>query len=193
MPEKARWSLLIRSVCAAAALQLHSGCSADTPAELELPQADGRTANPFATTNTAAVAFVFIAMECPISNRYAPEVHRLRAKFPEIRFWVVYPNVAESDEAVRRHAKEFGHEAPVLRDPKHKLVRLARARVTPEAAVFSPRGELLYHGRIDDRQVDFGKERPEPTRRDLENALKAVRDGETPRQPAGRAVGCPIQ
>src|SRR5687767_11600084 len=161
MPEKARLSLLMRSICTAAALHLHSGCKADAPAELELPQADGRTAKPFATTNLA-VAFVFVATECPISNRYAPEVQRLRAKFPEIQFWLVYPNVTESDEAVMKHAKEFGHKAPVLRDPKRKLVQVARARVTPEAAVFGRGGELLYHGRIDDRQVDFGKERPEP-------------------------------
>jgi hypothetical protein len=190
MPEKApilRW--LKRSLCAAVALGLHSGC---TGAELELPQADGGAAKPFATTNKA-VAFVFVATECPISNRYAPEVHRLQAKFPEIRFWFVYPNVGEPDEAVRKHANEYGHQGPVLRDPKHKLVRLAHARVTPEVAVFSVRGELLYCGRIDDRQADFGKERPEPTTRDFEQALSAVASGKRPAQAAGRAVGCPIQ
>ena len=192
MPEKARSSLLLRGLCAVA-LGLHTGCQASAIKDLELPQADGAAAKPFATTNTTAVAFVFVGTECPISNRYAPEVHRLRAKFPGIRFWVVYPNVGEPDEAVQKHAKEFGHKAPVLRDPNHKLVRLARAKVTPEAAVFSPGGELLYHGRIDDRQVDFGKERPEATSRDLENALKAVLTGKAPPEPAGRAVGCPIQ
>jgi hypothetical protein len=191
MPAKARWSWLIRALCGAA-LGVHLGCQASGARELELPQADGRPAQPFATTNRA-VAFVFVATECPISNRYAPEVHRLRTKFREIRFWLVYPNVTEPDEAVRKHAKEFGHEEPVLRDPKHKLVRLARARVTPEAAVFNAGGELLYHGRIDDRQVDFGKERPEPTTRDFERALQAVLNGKAPVPPGGRAVGCPIQ
>ena len=72
-------------------------------------------------------------------------------------------------------------------------VRLARARVTPEAAVFSPRGDLLYHGRIDDRNVDFGKERPEPTTRDLEAVLDAVVNGKTPHRAAVPAVGCPIR
>jgi len=177
----------------AAALGGQMGCHANEPKELELPQADGRPAKPFAATNTPAVAFVFVATECPISNRYAPEVHRLRAKFPEVRFWIVYPNAAEPDRAVRKHAKEFGHEGPVLRDPKHKLVRLAQVRVTPEAAVFTQGGELLYHGRIDDRQVDFGKERPQPTTHDLENALTAVLRGKAPLQPAVPAVGCPIQ
>jgi hypothetical protein len=117
----------------------------------------------------------------------------LQGKFSKTGFWLVYPNRGESDEAVTKHLKEFRHTAPALRDPQHKLVRLASARVTPEAAVFSPRGELLYHGRIDDRNVDFGKERPEPTTRDLETALTSLINGDTPGRATGAAVGCPIR
>lgn len=169
------------------------GCGAGDSNILELPQADGKAARPFEATNVAAVAFIFMSTECPISNRYAPEVQRLQGKFSKTAFWLVYPNRGESDEAVKKHLKEFRHTAPALRDPQHKLVRLASARVTPEAAVFSASGELLYHGRIDDRNVDFGKERTEPTTRDLEAALNAVVKGETPRRAGGPAVGCPIR
>ena len=169
------------------------GCGAVDSNILELPQVDGKAVRPFETTNVAAVAFIFLSTECPISNRYAPEVQRLQGKFSKTAFWLVYPNRAESDQAVAKHLKEFRHTAPALRDPQHKLVRLAKARVTPEAAVFSPHGELLYHGRIDDRSVDFGKERPEPTTRDLEAALTSVMKGETPVRTAAAAVGCPIR
>jgi len=169
------------------------GCGAGDSNILELPQVDGKAARPFAATNVAAVAFIFISTECPISNRYAPEVQRLQGKFSKTGFWLVYPNRGESDEAITKHLKEFRHTAPALRDPQHKLVRLAGARVTPEAAIFSPRGELLYHGRIDDRNTDFGKERPGPTTRDLEAALTSVTKGETPQRAAAPAVGCPIR
>ena len=170
-----------------------AGCGAGDSNILELLQVDGKAVRPFGTTNVAAVAFIFVSTECPISNRYAPELQRLQGKFSKTAFWLVYPNRGESDEAVTKHLKEFRHTAPALRDPQHKLVRLAGARVTPEAAVFSPRGELLYHGRIDDRSVDFGKERPEPTTRDLEAALTSVMKGETPGRAAAPAVGCPIR
>jgi hypothetical protein len=169
------------------------GCGAGDSNILEFPQVDGKVAKPFAATNVAAVVVIFVSTECPISNRYSPEVQRLQGKFSKTGFWLVYPNRGESDQAVAKHLKEFGHTAPALRDPQHKLVRLARARVTPEAAVFSASGELLYHGRIDDRNVDFGKERPEPTTRDLEAALSAVMKGETPGRAAAPAVGCPIR
>jgi len=164
------------------------------PQKLSLPAIDGKAINPFQTTNKA-VAFVFISAECPISNRYAPEVQRLHEKFSarDVAFWLVYPNTGESDQTIGQHLKDFRHTAHALRDPKHELVRLARVRVTPEAAIFRPGGELLYHGRIDDRNVDFGKERPEPTVRDFEAALEAVMNGQTPKAAGGRAVGCPIQ
>ena len=169
------------------------GCGAGDSNILELPQVDGKTAKPFETTNVTAVAFIFLSTECPISNRYAPEVQRLQGKFSKTAFWLVYPNRGESDQAVTKHLKEFRHTAPAVRDPQHKLVRLAQVRVTPEAAVFSPRGELLYHGRIDDRTADFGKERPEPTTRDLEAALASVMKGQRPERAAAAAVGCPIR
>lgn len=161
--------------------------------ELAFPQVRGKSAKPFAQTNVAAIAFVFVSTDCPISNRYAPEVQRLQEKFGRVRFWLVYPNTSESDEAVARHIQEYRHTASALRDPEHKLVRLARARVTPEAALFSASGELLYHGRIDDRDVDFGKQRPEPARRDFEAALEAVLKGEKPAAASTKAVGCPIR
>ena len=158
---------------------------------LRFPQADGETARPFATTNRI-VAFIFVSTDCPIANRYAPEIQRLQKRFPETAFWLVYPNIRESDEAVRRHLKDYQHQAPALRDPKRELVRRASVRLTPEAALFA-NGDLVYHGRIDDRHVDFGKQRPEPTRRDLQDALQALREGKRPRKAGGRAVGCPIQ
>jgi hypothetical protein len=169
------------------------GCAAGDAKKLEWLQVDGKAVRPFEATNVAAVAFFFLSTDCPISNRYAPEMQRLQEKFTRARFWLVYPNREESDEAVTKHLKEFRHTAPALRDPQHKLVGLARARVTPEAAVFSATGQLLYHGRIDDRNVAFGKERPEPTTRDLEAVLNAVMKGEAPEQSAAPAVGCPIR
>jgi hypothetical protein len=178
---------------------LATGCDAGQstvgPKRLSLPTIDGRTAAPFGTNNAKAIAFVFLGAECPISNRYAPEVQRLYDKFAAqgAAFWLVYPNIGESDEAVRQHIKEFRYSTPVLRDPKHELVRMAKVRVTPEAAIFRRTGELIYHGRIDDRNVDFGKERPDPTTHDFEEALSAALNGKTPKPAGGRAVGCPIQ
>lgn len=140
-----------------------------------------------------ATVFFFVGTECPISNRYAPELRRLAADYGDrgVAFWLVYPD-DDGPEAIRRHRAEFELPMPALRDPDHRLVERAGAEVTPEAAVFSAGGELLYGGRIDDWYVDFGRPRAAPTRRDLRRALDAVLAGRRPPNRRRRAVGCAI-
>src|SRR4051812_30181341 len=86
------------------------------------------------------VVLVFTATECPISNRYAPELVRLRDRFTPrgVHFRLVYADPGEPVAAVRRHLRAFGFGADGWRDPAHELVRLAGATVTPEVAVFAP-------------------------------------------------------
>ena len=105
-------------------------------------------------------------------------------------FWLVYPNPADSPEMIREHLKAFAYPTGALRDPRHELVKLSHVTVTPEAAVFTPGGRIVYRGRIDDRYVDIGQDRQVPTRRDLEEALTATLGGKPAPQPITRAVGC---
>jgi AhpC/TSA family protein len=138
---------------------------------------------------------VFTATECPISNRYAPELRRLRERFAGrgVTFRLVYADPAERVDAIRRHLRAFGYGEDALRDPAHELVRLTGATVTPEAAVFvaeasGPR--LAYRGRIDDRAVDFGRTRPAPRVRDLEQVLEALVSGQAVPTRTTTATGC---
>jgi hypothetical protein len=70
------------------------------------------------------------------------------------------------------------------------LVKHAGISITPEAAVYAPDGRLWYRGRIDDRYVSLGVERPAATRRDLFEALTETLAGTPVRQPRTQAVGC---
>lgn len=154
---------------------------------------EGRAIEPlkFAPGVKAAV-FVFVSVECPISNRYAPEVRRLYQAFHEkgVQFTVVYPNPAESVPAIRDHLRAYDYPVGAVRDPKHALVKHAQISVTPEVAVFIPDGSLAYRGRIDNRYVRLGLERPAATQRDLASALVAVLQGKPVREPRTQAVGC---
>jgi hypothetical protein len=62
--------------------------------------------------------------------------------------------------------------------------------VTPEVAILDAAGTLLYRGRIDDRYISFGKDRPQPTVRDLERSLDAVLAGKPVPVKETRAIGC---
>ena len=80
--------------------------------------------------------------------------------------------------------------AKALRDPRHSLVRLAGARVMSEAPVFLQGGQLVYDGRIDNRYVAPGKERPEATQHELREVLEAVVQGKLSPYVSAFAVGC---
>jgi peroxiredoxin len=155
----------------------------------------GRPVEPLKATQAKAIVFIFTRTDCPISNRYAPEVRRLQQKFASggITFWLVYPDPDESAETIRRHIKEYEYHLDALRDPQHRLVKMTGAQVTPEAAVFvseKSSSRMVYRGRIDDRYVAFGKMRPSPTVRDLEQVLEAISKGKPVATRTTTAIGC---
>ncbi len=51
---------------------------------------------------------------------------------------------------------------------------------------------VVYRGRIDDTYTTFGKRRPEPTTRELRDALEAVIAGKKPKVTKTDSVGCRI-
>jgi hypothetical protein len=191
----------MRPLLALAALGLFLAVTAVAPspltaqASLRLETSDGQVVDPFAFQGQSrAVAFVFTSVECPISNRYAPEIKRLHDRFAAagVDFWLVYPNAAEAPAKIRQHMKEYGYPMRALRDPRHALVKLAGATITPEAAVYDRERRLAYRGRIDDRYVSIGVERPAATRHDLENAIGATLAGTPVKESRLQAVGCYI-
>jgi hypothetical protein len=187
-----------------------AGCGSDapSPSQTSAPSADGvNLANVFvedlqghqipalSEVTGKAVVFLFVRTDCPISNRYAPEIKRLNETFKArgIRFWLVYPVASESASAIREHIAAYQLPIMAVRDPAHALAQRCGVTTTPQAAVFLAEDQTLaYSGRIDDRYVDFGVSRAAPTTHDLENALEAVLAGRTVPVATTPAVGCPI-
>ncbi|MFN0007740.1 MAG: redoxin family protein [Planctomycetota bacterium] len=141
-----------------------------------------------------ALVLVFVSIDCPISNRYLPEVRALESSLGAkgVGFRLVFADPSDEPPAIQRHLTEYGIDLPVVRDTHHGLVRRCGARVTPEAAVFLPDGTLAYRGRIDDRFVAFGQAKPAPSRRDLALAIDEILAGRAVSEPRTEAIGCPI-
>jgi len=180
---------------------LTAACTASPGAEgpasprapLPLETLAGKPAHPLLEAERPAVCLLLVRTDCPISNRYAPEVRRLAEAFADTaEFWLVYCDPGETTEQIEAHRVAYGYPFPALRDPELRVARSLDARVTPEVAVFNARRELVYVGRIDDRHVDFGKTRTAPTVRDLEQLLAALAAGDEPELRRTEAVGCPL-
>jgi AhpC/TSA family len=157
----------------------------------------GHPVTELAPQGTRAVVLFFAASDCPVSNRYIPEIQRLTKQFEPlgVRVWFVYPNPGDNASVVRAHDQEYSITGNTLLDTTQSLTRMARVTITPEAAIFIPRNGALrevYRGRIDDRYVSIGTERPQATHHDLEEAIRAVLAGKLVPQPTGPPVGCSI-
>jgi DNA-binding transcriptional LysR family regulator len=168
--------------------------STESIESIRLESLDG-TSWSFSNGEALATVFVFVRTDCPISNRYAPEMSRLMETYeaPKFDFRFVYVDPEEPTDAIRKHREEYSLSGNVIIDRDHRLVAWSGAEVTPEVAVLDEKGSLLYRGRIDDWYVDFGKARREASTHDLENVLQAMLAGEALAARTTKAVGCYIR
>jgi len=159
-----------------------------------VPGLDGTPVEPLAPARgIEATVLLFVMTDCPISNRYAPEIRRLHDEFADtVRFWQVYVDTHRPVGELREHHSSFGYPFGAVRDVDGALVGLAGATVTPEVAVFDPDRRMIYRGRIDDRYVSFGVARRAPRTRDLHDRLIRIAAGESLAFSETRAVGCYI-
>jgi thiol-disulfide isomerase/thioredoxin len=141
-----------------------------------------------------ATVFIFVAIDCPNSNTYAPVLARMYREYSQrgIAFYNVYSDPSENADAVRKHDADYLVPFPALLDMHQTLARQTGARSTPEAVILGPDGQELYRGRVDDRFVDFGKTRFHPTQDDLGDALDAILQGKPAPHPVTKVLGCAI-
>ena len=141
-----------------------------------------------------AILLFFVTTDCPVANSYVPEMNRIRDDYASrgVLVFAVQADTTTSDADVAKYARDYRYSFPLLLDPRQALVDLTGATVTPEAIVLSPEGKVLYHGRIDNRVEDFGKQRPQATERDVRDALDAVLAGRPVSRSATKSIGCAI-
>ena len=159
-------------------------------AEPAFPDLEGRLHVPLRNTNRPATVLLFVMHDCPAANGYWPEFNRIAARFTNAAFFVVHADPDLTPAGARAHAKDYSIGVPVLLDPKQKLSKAVGATVSPEAVVVSPKGKRLYRGRIDDRVAALGRKRPQPTTRELRDALEAIEQTKPVRVKETKAIGC---
>ena len=161
---------------------------------IEFTDLSGQKQTPLSVPDKKATVLFFVLPDCPISNAYAPEMKRIASEYAkkEVATYIVYvePDLSEAD--AKTHAADFGYECPVIRDTSLKLVKQTGVTIAPEVAVVSPKGDILYRGRIDNLYAALGKRRPKATQQDLREALDAILAGKPVAQKTTTAIGCYI-
>lgn len=161
---------------------------------VSVPDTTGKTYTSGDLRLHKATVFIFVAVDCPNSNTYAPVLARLYREYSQrgVAFYNVYSDPSENADAVRKHDADYLVPFPALLDMHQTLARQTGARSTPEAVILGPDGQELYRGRVDDRFVDFGKTRFHPSQDDLGEALDAILQGKPAPHPVTKVLGCAI-
>lgn len=141
-----------------------------------------------------ATVLFFVATDCPIANRYAPEMSRIVRSYGTkgISFVFVYVDPSQTPSQVRGHIKEYKLGAPGILDMKHRIVKSTGAKVTPEAVMLAESGKMLYRGRIDDLFLEHGRANAVAKNQDLRNAMNQFLAGKPIKVPQTPALGCSI-
>jgi hypothetical protein len=162
------------------------------PVDVKIPDLSGNSVQVLPSRSKHGLVAFFVITGCPIANGYAPEMSRIAKEFAPKGwdFRLVYVDSFTSPQSLIKHHREFGFSFPALYDGSRRLVGLAGATKTPEAAVFASDGTLLYDGRIDDRYYALGKQRPAARVHDLRDTLRAVMAGKPVAKKRTDVVGC---
>jgi hypothetical protein len=149
---------------------------------------------PLAASEGGATALIFYSTECPISNSYSPTLGDLMSQFRGKPLnWVgICMDPDLSDAEVRAHARDFKLTFRIARDRRGAFARKIGAKMTPEAFLMDSRGEVRYHGRIDDQFVARRVRNAAPGGSELKAAIEAVLAGKPVAVAHVAAVGCPI-
>ncbi|MBS0204066.1 MAG: redoxin family protein [Planctomycetes bacterium] len=141
-----------------------------------------------------AYVFVFTTTSCPLVRRSIPKLIELDSRYGPQDVQIVAVNVG-SDDTIRdmaAQAIELEAHFPFVKDVNLSCAKALGVTRTPEVAVLNADKKLVYRGRIDD-QLRLGGARPEPTRRDLEEALREILDGRAVAVAETPVDGCVIE
>jgi peroxiredoxin len=140
-----------------------------------------------------AFVIVFLGVECPLANLYAPSLSSLHKEYAPkgVQLLGINSNVQDAFVRVSAHAQERELPFPVLKDFDHKVADAFGAKRTPEVFLLDASRTIRYHGRIDD-QYGIGYQRDEPARRDLREAIEELLAQKTVTVPQAEAPGCLI-
>lgn len=171
----------------------------DKARDFKLKNIDGKKVSMSQFKDAKGFIVVFTCNHCPWSQAYEQRIIDLDKKFKPLGYPVIAINPNDPDqqpedsfEEMKKRAKKFGYTFPYLVDEGQDVARDYGATLTPHVFVLNKEeGQLLvrYIGAIDNN-TEF----PENvSRRYVEEAVNALREGLYVAEGNTKAVGCTIK
>lgn len=139
--------------------------------------------------------FVFMDVECPISQFYTKSLQKLSIKYAMVGviFITVFPTKYVNENEIIAFNHKYNLTIPSVLDKFQSITKKLNASVTPEVIVVNQNNEISYSGSIDDSYFALGKRNLNPKKNYLEDALNSIIKNQKPLIPHSNAIGCEIQ
>lgn len=165
-------------------------------ADLEMKGVDGKEYSIAGVKRKKGTLVLFSCNGCPWVKAWEDRMIALGNEAMEHEIGVIEinsndPNKSKADryEAMVERAEEGGMKYPYVVDDTSDLARVFYATRTPEAFLFDAKGNLVYHGTIDDN----AKKPAEVKHTYLADAVHAMVEGESIEVSETKALGCGIK
>ena len=141
------------------------------------------------------VMVMFSCNTCPVVVKYQSRtIEAIReAKKNDIGVILINSNEGnrandDSYAAMQQYATNQGYDVPYVIDENSALANIFGATRTPETFLFNAKGQLIYHGAMDDNQ-----DATQATRKHLVTAISEVVNGKEISVNKTKSVGCSIK
>lgn len=161
-----------------------------TVADFTLPDTDGKERSLNSLKGKNGTVFIFVAVQCPVSNAYNERMEKLAQDYKARGITVVgiNSNTGEAADAVKAHASAHKLTFVILKDNGNKIADSFGATKTPEAYFLDANNKLAYHGRIDNN-----RDLAQVASTELRDALDAALSGKPVAKTEAAAFGCSIR
>jgi thiol-disulfide isomerase/thioredoxin len=152
-----------------------------------------RTKNNEADRNSPVTVIIFLATDCPISQKYMSRIEAIKREYQStVRFIGIIPG-RDPWTKIDSFKEEYGSTLLFLRDPKTKYSRQLGATVTPEVFVLNKDYAIAYQGAIDNWFYALGKNRVQANENYLTDAITYLIKNEPVKVAYRQPIGCLIE
>lgn len=140
-------------------------------------------------SNMGVTSYVFMAVECPISQKYIYRLNELQQLYPNLNVIGVFQE-STSQLALDDFKQRFEVKFSCVFDKQHQLAFRYHAEVTPEVFLVDSLDRIIYSGAIDNWFVSLGRNRGVPSQHYLLDAYQSFLKGIPVQKFRTKAIGC---
>ena len=165
-------------------------------ADAKMANVDGKSLSIADAKGAKGTLVIFTCNSCPWVQAWESRIAELGNTFSKQGIGVIAinsndPSIKPDDDmpAMAERAKKLGLAFPYVMDATSDVARAFGATRTPEAFLFDAKGQLVYHGAVDDN----AKEPAKVTAKYLNDALVATAAGKAVVTAETKSLGCSIK